>query len=145
MCRYIINELMGKGTFGQVVKCTKRGTGEEYAIKVIKNRPAYTRQALIEIKVFIELQEQQQDEKNRDLNESIVKMTDYFIFQNHVCIIFEVLHISLLDLLQATRFTGFPLRLIKTITCQLLSGILCLENKKIIHCDLKPENILFKE
>uniref|UniRef100_A0A8C1ZLS3 Protein kinase domain-containing protein n=1 Tax=Cyprinus carpio TaxID=7962 RepID=A0A8C1ZLS3_CYPCA len=36
---------LGRGTFGQVVKCWKRGTSEIVAIKILKNHPSYARQA----------------------------------------------------------------------------------------------------
>jgi len=43
--RYIVRDLLGQGTFGQVVKCLLAGTDELVAVKVIKNHPAYYHQA----------------------------------------------------------------------------------------------------
>uniref|UniRef100_A0A3P9HJJ1 Protein kinase domain-containing protein n=1 Tax=Oryzias latipes TaxID=8090 RepID=A0A3P9HJJ1_ORYLA len=34
-------EFLGRGTFGQVAKCWKRGTNEIVAIKILKNHPSY--------------------------------------------------------------------------------------------------------
>ena len=34
---YEVLEFLGRGTFGQVVKCWKRGTNEIVAIKILKN------------------------------------------------------------------------------------------------------------
>jgi serine/threonine protein kinase len=45
-------DLMGKGTFGQVVKCECRQTKEMTAIKVIKNKKAFKNQGVIEIKIL---------------------------------------------------------------------------------------------
>uniref|UniRef100_A0A4W5MRP5 Protein kinase domain-containing protein n=1 Tax=Hucho hucho TaxID=62062 RepID=A0A4W5MRP5_9TELE len=42
---YEVLEFLGRGTFGQVVKCWKRGTNEIVAIKILKNHPSYARQA----------------------------------------------------------------------------------------------------
>jgi dual specificity tyrosine-phosphorylation-regulated kinase 2/3/4 len=39
--RYEILDLMGKGTFGQVVKCECKQKKEMVAIKVIKNKKAF--------------------------------------------------------------------------------------------------------
>ena len=42
--RYEVLEFLGRGTFGQVVKCWKHGTNEIVAIKILKNHPSYARQ-----------------------------------------------------------------------------------------------------
>lgn len=43
---------MGKGTFGQVVKCESKEPKEMVAIKVIKNKKAFKNQGVIEIKIL---------------------------------------------------------------------------------------------
>lgn len=48
---YEVLEFLGRGTFGQVVKCWKRGTNEVVAIKILKNHPSYARQGQIEVGV----------------------------------------------------------------------------------------------
>lgn len=42
--RYIVRDLLGQGTFGQVVKCLQEDISELVAVKVIKNHPAYYHQ-----------------------------------------------------------------------------------------------------
>ncbi|KAI9878536.1 MAG: dual specificity protein kinase yak1, partial [Watsoniomyces obsoletus] len=42
--RYLILDVLGQGTFGQVVKCQNLKTQEVVAVKVIKNRTAYFNQ-----------------------------------------------------------------------------------------------------
>jgi serine/threonine protein kinase len=49
---YRILDLLGSGTFGQVVRCQNTGTGEIVAVKVIKNKPAYFNQGLFEVKIL---------------------------------------------------------------------------------------------
>jgi len=49
---YEILDLMGKGTFGQVVKAQTAGTTEMVAIKVIKNKKAFKNQGVVEIKIL---------------------------------------------------------------------------------------------
>jgi serine/threonine protein kinase len=51
-CRYIVKDMLGQGTFGQVAKCWKEDTEEYVAVKVIKNQPAYYHQAFVEISVL---------------------------------------------------------------------------------------------
>lgn len=43
---------MGRGTFGQVVKCQCKQTKELVAVKVIKNKKAFKNQGVIEIKIL---------------------------------------------------------------------------------------------
>ena len=45
-------DMMGRGTFGQVVKCICKQTKEMAAIKVIKNKKAFKNQGVIEIKIL---------------------------------------------------------------------------------------------
>lgn len=49
---YEVLEFLGRGTFGQVAKCWKRGTNEIVAIKILKNHPSYARQGQIEVSCF---------------------------------------------------------------------------------------------
>ncbi|XP_042206400.1 homeodomain-interacting protein kinase 2-like [Homarus americanus] len=46
--QYEVLEFLGRGTFGQVVKCWKKGTNDIVAIKILKNHPSYARQGQIE-------------------------------------------------------------------------------------------------
>lgn len=46
---YEVLEFLGRGTFGQVVKCWKKGTSDIVAIKILKNHPSYIRQGHIEV------------------------------------------------------------------------------------------------
>lgn len=48
---YSVLDLLGQGTFGQVFRCQDHATKDIVAIKVIKNKPAYRNQALLEIQV----------------------------------------------------------------------------------------------
>ena len=50
--QFRVVDMLGKGTFGQVVKAVHGATGEHVAVKVIKNKPPYFNQALSEIRVL---------------------------------------------------------------------------------------------
>lgn len=50
--QYEVLEFLGRGTFGQVVKCWKKGTNEIVAIKILKNHPSYARQGQIEVSIL---------------------------------------------------------------------------------------------
>jgi dual specificity protein kinase YAK1 len=44
--------MLGQGSFGQVVKCEDEMSREIVAVKVVKNKPAYFNQGLIETKIL---------------------------------------------------------------------------------------------
>lgn len=138
--KYVILDLLGQGTFGQVVKCINLKTRELCAIKVIKNQPAYFNQSMMEVTV-LEMLNQKYD---RDDRRHIVRMRDTFIFRQHLCIVVELLSLNLYDLIKQNGYRGFSLGLCRVFLAQTLDALTVLKEARIIHCDLKPENILLK-
>jgi dual specificity tyrosine-phosphorylation-regulated kinase 2/3/4 len=55
--RFELFELIGKGAFGQVLKCKDHKTGELVAIKMVKNQKKYYYQAAVEAKLLLLLKE----------------------------------------------------------------------------------------
>lgn len=45
-------DVLGAGTFGQVVKCKNMKTQEMFAIKVVKNKLAYFKQSMMEVTIL---------------------------------------------------------------------------------------------
>ncbi len=80
-----------------------------------------------------------------DGSNATLSITSSFYFRYHLCIVTPCLSINLYELIRAHNFIGFPIVLIRRFARQLLSCLVLLQNKKIIHCDLKPENILLCE
>ncbi|XP_064595679.1 dual specificity tyrosine-phosphorylation-regulated kinase 1A-like isoform X8 [Liolophura sinensis] len=139
MDRYEIDSLIGKGSFGQVVKAFDRMDQEQVAIKIIKNKKPFLNQAHIEVRL-LELMNKH-DAENKYY---IVKLKRHFMFRNHLCLVFELLSYNLYDLLRNTNFRGVSLNLTRKFAQQLCTALLFLATPElnIIHCDLKPENIL---
>jgi serine/threonine protein kinase len=50
--RFIVKEMLGQGTFGQVVKCWDTESNDYVAVKVIKNQPAFYHQAIMEVSLL---------------------------------------------------------------------------------------------
>jgi dual specificity tyrosine-phosphorylation-regulated kinase 2/3/4 len=55
--RYEVVDLLGKGSFGQVVRCVDHKTGGLVAIKIIRNKKRFHQQALIEVNILQKLRE----------------------------------------------------------------------------------------
>ncbi|CAG5127851.1 unnamed protein product, partial [Candidula unifasciata] len=139
MDRYEIDSLIGKGSFGQVVKAFDHADQEHVAIKIIKNKKPFLNQAQIEVRL-LELMNSN-DKENKYY---IVRLKRNFMFRNHLCLVFELLSYNLYDLLRNTNFRGVSLNLTRKFAQQLCTALLFLATPElnIIHCDLKPENIL---
>jgi dual specificity tyrosine-phosphorylation-regulated kinase 2/3/4 len=135
--RYEVVDVLGKGSFGQVVRCVDHKTGALVAIKIIRNKKRFHQQALIEVNLLQKLKEWDPHGKH-----SVVNFTQSFYFRGHLCISTELLGMNLYEFIKAHEFRGFSLKLIRVFTKQMLSSLVLLHAKKVIHCDLKPENIL---
>ena len=137
--RYFVENLIGKGSFGQVVRAIDREDNEKVAIKIIKNREAFLKQAKTEIQLLEHMRDLDTEDKY-----NIVKLKRYFSWRNHLCLVFELLSYNLYDLLRNTNFRGVSLNLTRKFASQLCVALAFLDRSElnIIHCDLKPENIL---
>jgi dual specificity protein kinase YAK1 len=157
MSRYLILDILGQGTFGQVVKCQNLKTHEIVAVKVVKNKPAYFNQSMMEVTI-LELVRPSRSSLHRltnlviQLNKTcdpndehhILRLRDSFIHRNHLCLVFELLSSNLYELIKQNQFQGLSTQLVKVFMAQLLDAMTVLKEARLIHCDLKPENILLK-
>ncbi|KAL2914269.1 hypothetical protein HK105_206215 [Polyrhizophydium stewartii] len=139
--RFEIHKALGKGSFGLVVQAYDRESSEQVAIKIIKNRRSFYNQGQVEIRLLQLISGRDQDESN-----CVVHMKEHFMHRNHLCIVYELLHMNLYEILKRNRFTGLPLFLVRQFCSQLLCGLrfLSQSDMQIIHCDLKPENIMLR-
>ncbi|KAG8234540.1 hypothetical protein J437_LFUL013998 [Ladona fulva] len=142
--RYEIDSLIGKGSFGQVVKAFDHEEQCHVAIKIIKNKRPFLNQAQIEVKLLDMMNKADADNKYYIGKDKIVKLKRHFTWRNHLCLVFELLSYNLYDLLRNTNFRGVSLNLTRKFAQQLCTALLFLSTPElnIIHCDLKPENIL---
>lgn len=137
---YLVLDLLGHGTFGQVVKCLDGRTGCLVAVKVIKNQASYFNQSMMEVTVL----EMLNGKHDRLDTHHIVRMLDTFVHHGHLCIVVELLSLNLYELIRQNQYRGFSLGLCRIFLGQCLDALQVLRQARIIHCDLKPENILLK-
>uniref|UniRef100_A0A3Q1CBK7 non-specific serine/threonine protein kinase n=1 Tax=Amphiprion ocellaris TaxID=80972 RepID=A0A3Q1CBK7_AMPOC len=133
---YEVLDFLGRGTFGQVVKCWKRGTGEVVAVKILKNHPSYARQGQIEVGILARLSGENADEHN------LVRAFECFQHRSHTCLVFEMLEQNLYDFLKQNKFSPLPLKVIRPVLQQVATALKKLKSMGLIHADLKPENIM---
>uniref|UniRef100_A0AAQ5YP55 non-specific serine/threonine protein kinase n=1 Tax=Amphiprion ocellaris TaxID=80972 RepID=A0AAQ5YP55_AMPOC len=133
---YEVLEFLGRGTFGQVVKCWKRGTNEVVAVKILKNHPSYARQGQIEVEILARLSSENAEEHN------VVRALECFQHRSHTCLVFEMLEQNLYDFLKQNKFSPLPLKIIRPILLQVATALKKLKSLGLIHADLKPENIM---
>ncbi|KAJ3389689.1 Dual specificity tyrosine-phosphorylation-regulated kinase [Entophlyctis sp. JEL0112] len=138
--RYEMISLLGKGSFGQCVKCFDHKLKRNVAIKIIRNKKRFEQQGLIEVKVLERLKV---DESGK--NNYAVQMHESFTFRGHLCISFEILGINLYEWTKAGGYRGIHTGLIKRFAFQILKCLELLSMNDIVHCDLKPENILLAD
>ncbi|XP_047189129.1 homeodomain-interacting protein kinase 3-like isoform X2 [Scophthalmus maximus] len=133
---YEVLEFLGRGTFGQVVKCWKRGTNEVVAVKILKNHPSYARQGQIEVEILARLSNENADDHN------VVRALECFQHRSHTCLVFEMLEQNLYDFLKQNKFSPLPLKIIRPVLQQVATALKKLKSLGLIHADLKPENIM---
>ena len=138
--RYEVLGTVGKGSFGQVMKCYDNKKKEMVALKIIRNKKRFHHQALVEVKVLKNLKE-----KDPNGSSNIIHLKDYFYFRNHLCITFGLMSVNLYEFIKNNNFQGVSLGLIRRFAIQILASLRFMRKLKIIHCDLKPENILLKQ
>lgn len=133
---YEVLSFLGRGTFGQVVKCRCQSSSRCVAIKILKNLPSYLRQGNVEIQILQTLSQEDTESFN------IVRAIECFQHKNHMCFVFELLEQNLYEYLKSNKFRPLSLPEIRPIAQQVLTALSKLKSLGLIHADLKPENIM---
>uniref|UniRef100_A0A3P9HJI6 Protein kinase domain-containing protein n=1 Tax=Oryzias latipes TaxID=8090 RepID=A0A3P9HJI6_ORYLA len=132
---YKVQELLGNGSFGNVVKCTKLGSEECYAIKIM-NCSRAGQEEFERMKLIKDLDPDQNH---------LIKMFECFTFHRATCIVYELLDVSLFDSYKRVSSTRTHLCLIRHIAQQLLKALKALKSIGVAHCDIKLDNIMFTD
>nr|XP_019935390.1 PREDICTED: homeodomain-interacting protein kinase 1-like [Paralichthys olivaceus] len=130
---YVVMDIHGKGCFGKVAKCFNLDTAEIVAIKCqIADDEIVSK----ELKILKAISVLDSDKKN------IVKFQNSFKHKHLSCIVFEMLDLSLHDLMQKRNWLPLSLNEIRPVVHQLLVSLEALKSLGIIHGDLKIDNVM---
>ncbi|KAJ1653449.1 serine threonine protein kinase CMGC group [Dispira simplex] len=135
--RFKIIQLLGQGTFGRVAECYDRTTHRRCAVKIIRSLSKYRDAARGEIRILQHIREKDPENKFR-----CIQLRDTFEYRSHICMVFDLLGMSMFDFLKSNEFHAFPMSQIQHFTQQVLRAVAFLHGLKLVHTDLKPENIL---
>lgn len=143
--RYEVIAAHGKGVFSTVVRAKdlKAGKGghEEVAIKIIRNNDTMLKAGMEELVVLKTLAGADPEDRRH-----CVRFISSFKYRNHLCLVFESLHMNLREVLKKFgRNIGLKLTAVRAYAKQLFIALKHLRNCHVLHCDIKPDNMLVNE
>ncbi|KAK1300172.1 Serine/threonine-protein kinase AFC1 [Acorus calamus] len=143
--RYEVIASHGKGVFSTVVRAKDLRAGkddpEEVAIKIIRNNETMYKAGLEEVVILKKLAGADPEDKRH-----CVRFISTFKYRNHLCLVFESLHMNLREVLKKFgRNVGLNLAGVRAYAKQLFIALKHLRNCGVLHCDIKPDNMLVNE
>jgi len=136
MEKYIKLDRLGEGTYGVVIKAKNRETQEIVALKRIRLDPdneGVPCTALREISLLKELR-----------HPNIVRLYDVIHTEKKLTLVFEYLNQDLKKYMDECH-GDIPRPVLKSFMYQLLRGVACCHDHKVLHRDLKPQNLLISK
>uniref|UniRef100_A0A1J3K728 Serine/threonine-protein kinase PRP4 homolog n=1 Tax=Noccaea caerulescens TaxID=107243 RepID=A0A1J3K728_NOCCA len=143
--RYEVIATHGKGVFSTVVRAKDLKAGpaepEVVAIKIIRNNETMHKAGQVEVQILKKLAGADRDDKRH-----CVRFLSSFKYRNHLCLVFESLHLNLREVLKKFgRNIGLKLSAVRSYSKQLFIALKHLKNCGVLHCDIKPDNMLVNE
>jgi serine/threonine protein kinase len=131
--------IIGRGTYGEVIKCRNKSTGVIYAMKAIKG---------VKEEIFIDgipenaLREKDVFENIKHPN--ILEGHYYKKQKNYNLFLFEYFKSDLNAFRREFNDFKLPIDIIRGLIFDVANGLKCMHDNKYVHRDIKPDNILIK-
>ncbi|KAG5188649.1 kinase-like domain-containing protein, partial [Tribonema minus] len=138
--RYVLLEAIGTGSFSKVYRARDlHNDGALVALKVVKSKAEFMAQAQAEVELLQRLLRHDPHGRHH-----CTRLLDSFWHRGHQCLVFELLHGSLYELLDGHNFEGFNLSAVRKFAWHVLTALAFLARPEVdvIHADIKPENIM---
>lgn len=103
-----------------MVEAVDRHSNQAVAVKVIRAVQKYRDAAKIELRALRTLREHDADNRYR-----CIHLRDCFDFRGHICIVTDLLGLSLFDFLKGNNFVPFPNSHIQSFARQLFTSVAC--------------------
>ncbi|XP_045111547.1 cyclin-dependent kinase C-1-like isoform X1 [Portunus trituberculatus] len=133
MERYESLGVVGEGSYGLVLRCRHKESGQTVAVKKFlesEDDPTVKKIALREVRMLKKLR-----------HENLVNLIEFFRRKRRLYLVFEYVDHTILDELEASD-GGLDEETARAHIFQVLRGIAFCHQNQIIHRDIKPENVL---
>ena len=137
---YLILDIIGKGSFGIVIKCWCKESKKTVAVKII-NKYLYNSNVMQYI-------EQEKYYLLKMKHKNIVDIIKVFESSKYLVLVLELMEWCTLKQLMINRFEEnimFTELEISTIVKNILEGLNYMHMNNVMHRDIKPENVMFKK
>ena len=129
--RYLILDYLDHGTFCRVYLAYDIQCDKYYALKIMNLDASF--EGKTEINYL----------KRTSNGHRIIRIFDDFIFNEHVCMVLELMGVAAIDVINSIDATDYNFtHVVKAIIRDTSIGILELNQQFLIHTDLKLENIM---
>lgn len=133
MNKYSVLGIVGEGTYGVVIRCRHKESGQERAIKKFRESEddeAVRKTAVREVKILKMLR-----------HRSIVRLHEAFRRKGRLYLVFEYMPKNLLEVMEEHP-RGLGVEVTRTYLHQLVHAIDWCHQHSVVHRDIKPENLL---
>lgn len=132
--KYTLGDVIGQGAFGVVYTCTKKETGQPFAVKMID----MVETPLTEIK-------QEAEMLGKLHHPCVVKLHDVYYEKVFVCMVMDIIKGGdMIDGMQAhwEEKGMMPVHVLQNVSKQMVEGIAWMHQNDVVHRDVKGDNYL---
>lgn len=136
--RYEQVQLLGRGSFGSVIKCIDHKTKQYVAVKALADSADDHQQIVREVE-FLKILSKH---KNGSRHNNICEILDTFYFRGFIFIVTKYYEDNLYDKIKENNYSGFDLEKVRYLGKEIAKALSFTHSAGIVHSDIKPENIL---